>query len=191
MNKVLVTLASVACMIAPSSIAAQSADVAISVALSVQDGCVFDSDNLRLDFGQFQNPSASAGDTVFVTTAGTESSVIVQCNADMTNATLTIDGGLNPAGDLRRMRNSAVPAGDGGEFAGYRVYLTTDRDQAAPDREIGINIPFLINQPSPGDVGNRFGTGISVLLPVSASTVLSNNLAAGHYSDDLFLTFAP
>lgn len=173
----------------PEAMLAQFTEGAVATQLSVQDGCVFDSDSLMLDFSQFQNPASYVGDTVFVTTVGTATPVTVRYNLDTTNATLVFDGDLNAASNVRRSRNTAVSAGDARAFAEYRLHFTVDRNEATFEREIGISTPLLINRSSLRNANDRLS--LAAEMPVSGAVAGNavNNTTAGSYRDDLILIF--
>lgn len=180
-----------ACAILSSAVAAQSANVDVAIALSVEEGCVITNDPFRIDFGTYQRLPSLTPLFLLSTSSQSGSPLIIQCNADLANATIEFDGGLNPASGLRRLVNDLVPEGSEGKYMTYELFEGLDRSG-----QFQISVPRPISgslfSGDPDVPGNRLlGSELLVSARIGGNDVVKGianpDGSAGQYRDSVGL----
>lgn len=129
-----------------------------------------------LDFGT--HPATFVG-LLQAQAAGTSGLTQIVCSADLSEVTITINGGANP-GEGAGIGDGPRALADGsGSFVPYEVYATADTSSAYPVGGSGVTVEI----PTPGE---------PFTLPIFGriNKTSPNGLPAGSYADTLQVTIS-
>ena len=124
----------------------------ITAKVSVREGCSINGGNGQglIDFGIIYNPETVSTDvdaSTGVEFGGTQ--IVLTCNFDVSNASLSIGPGENDQGGVRRLRNLTIPSFDtrySVPFASYHLYADAARTaglEFTPDTKQLIGDGFI------------------------------------------------